>query len=247
MKDNIQLKKFDTETVNGTFNIKSEKNYFCSVLMEIEDSITIDNTSVQYYQFKNTQNSEDSIHGKGYQSFDKKTDTEFNLLELYKLKNDNHTISLLNQTESDMNYNTKWKITMNVKNILSEYLFAKIKEQRIFKCMRKDDFINKNINKSIYEYISNNILDRYEVDRIDMYIKYYDINVDDKYNSETVKKYNPLYKLEIYEESNIVKNINIERKSVTDSLSDVYVNYSQTKPSTDYVFYYYFNIIYKKI
>lgn len=247
MKDNIQLKKFQTESVNGTFNIKNEKNYFCSVLMEIEDYITIDNSSIQYYQYQNIIDGDDTVYGNGFQSFEKKSDTEFNLLELYNLKLNNHSINLVKQSENDMNYNTKWKITINVKNILSEYLYAKIKEQRIFKCMRKDNFINKNINKSIYEYISINILDRYEIDKIDMYIKYYDINTNDRFNSETVKKYNPIYKLDVYNDTNLIKNMNIERKNTTDSLADVYVNYSQIKPSTDYVFYYYFNIIYKKI
>lgn len=247
MKDNIQLKKFQTEYVNGTLNIKNQKTFLGSVLMEIEDSITIDNSSIQYYQYKITDDNENLSMGKGYQSFDKNIDTEFNLLELYKLKNNNHVIELVNQTESDMNYNTKWKISINTKNILLEYIFAKIKEQRIFKCMKNDNFINKNINKSIYNYIIYNILERYEVDRIDVYIKYYDINKSDRFNQQTLKRYNPVYDLGIYDEQYLAKNINIERMSTTDTLSDIYINYSQTKPSTDYVFYYYFNIIYKKI
>ena len=242
MKDNLELKKFEKEYVNGTYNLIEQKVFFNSKIMDIEDEIIIDNKSIQYYQI--IDNNDD--FGYGYQYYIKTTKEKFEFLDVIVLKKNNHSITLLQQDDVDKMYNTKWSININTKNILREYLFAKIKEYRTFKTIKSSDFLNKNINTSIYDYINNNILDRYMVYKTNLYIKYINIT-DNSVISETIKQYDPKYDYSVKNANNYVKNANTLQLDTSDSLSNMIINYSQTKPSTEYKFDYYYEIIFRKI
>lgn len=243
MKDNLELKKFERENINGSFNLFEQKTFFNSKIMDIEDNIIIDDKSIQYYQVI-----DDNEFGIGYQYKEMNQNKEgFILFDMINTKKENHIISLLQQSDVDKMYNTKWSITINVKNILREYLFSIIKKQRTFKSIKSENFINKNINQSIYTYIDNNLLDRYEISQTNLYVKYYNIKNNDVFVTTLLKQYNPLYDGDIKSDDTYVKNINIIQNNLTDSLANIIINYSQTKPSTEYKFDYYYEIIYKKI
>jgi len=242
MKDNLELKKFEKEYVNGTYNLIEQKVFFNSKIMDIEDEIIIDNKSIQYYQI--IDNNDD--FGFGYQYYTKISKEKFEFLDVIVLKKSNHSITLLQQDDVDKMYNTKWSININSRNILREYLFAKVKEYRTFKTLKSSDFLNKNINASIYDYINNNILDRYMVSKTNLYIKYVNIT-DNSVISETIKQYNPKYDHSVKNDINYVKNANTLQSNTADVLSDIIINYSQTKPSTEYKFDYYYEIIFNKI
>ena len=242
MKDNLQLKKFKTEPVQGVYNIVEEKTFFCSKVMDIEDIVTISNSSVQYYQINKPDDT-----SFGYQYYIQNFSEELNILDIIKLKLNNHNISLLQQSIIDEENNTKWKLQIYAKTVLTEYLFAKIKEARTFKSMKYSNFINKNINKSIYDYITMNLLDRYAFKTADLYIYYIDIKDNNLYSNLTIKQYDPQFNSSIELPINLIKNINISQIDALDSLSDVIIEYSQIKPSTDYKFDYYFNLYFEKI
>lgn len=241
MKENLILKKYQTEPVYGTYNLTEEKTFFGSKVMEVEDEIIINNSAIQYFQFSDIN---DPNNGYQYYELDLFFE-ELLLLELVNLKRNNHTINKFHQSEIDERYNTRWKIEINTREILMQYLFAKIKERRTFKTIDHTLLRNKNINESIYLYISKNILDRYKFDKIDFFVKYEDIK--DVSQLTILKKYDPIFKSEIQLKKYKVENINVEINNFIDPLSTLKMNYSQTKPSTDYKFDYYFNIYYKKI
>lgn len=245
MRDNLQLKYFEKENVNGTYNLYEEATFFNSKIMDIEDEIIIDDKSIQYYQVD-----EDKEIGIGYQYQDSQLslyNEKFKLLDLVNLKLSNHTINLVQQTKIDLKSNTKWEIKIDARTILKEYLFANIKRRRTFKSLKPNNFTNKNINESIYDYISANLLDRYQVSNVNLYIKYIDIKDNSRFISQLLKQYDPQYKLEVNDDEYYVKNANIEQKNLTDFLAEVKLNYSQIKSSTDYKFDYYYEILYKKI
>lgn len=241
MKENLILKKYQTEPVFGTYNLTEETSFFGSKVMEVEDDIIIDNSAIQYFQFSNE---DDPDNGYQYYELDLFFEELF-LLDLVNLKLENHTINKFHQNQIDEKYNTRWLIEINTREILTQYLFAKIKERRTFKTIDHNLLKNKNINESIFLYISKNILDRYKFDKIDFFVKYEDIK--DVSQLTVLKKYDPIFKSELQLKEYKVENINVEINNFIDPLSNLKINYSQIKPSTEYKFDYYFNIYYKKI
>jgi hypothetical protein len=242
MKNDLILNKYKTERVYGTFNLMETTSFFGSKVIEIEDNILIDDSGIQYFDIISTDET------NGFQNYNLDTFFEnFHLLDLFTLKFDNHTIIKSQQSVIDDKYNTKWTIKIDIKNILMEYIYSKIKERRTFKTIKSNMLINKNINQSIYDYISKNILDRYKFDKMDFYVNYKQINDVTSITEDTSKKYNPIFKKDIISSDNLVKNLNLEIDNYIDPLSNLNINYSQVKSSSDYKFDYYFNIYYKKI
>lgn len=254
MKENLILKKYKKEKVNGTFNLLEEETFFGCKAMEIEDSINIDDKGIQYYQyFYNINDINNTIEvekakNNGYQYNEINEFLEsFFLLDTVDLKLKNHTIRKQHQTEIDEQNNTKWIIEIDTKNILIEYLFAKIKKRRTFRSIRYDNFINNDINNSIREYIKLNLLDRYKFSSLDFFVKYSDIRDNSIFDNNLLKQFDPLFKSDI----NLLKykenNVNVKIENFIDSLANIEINYFQIKPSTRYKFDYYFNIHFVKI
>lgn len=253
MRETLILKKFKKEPVYGTYNLNEKETFFGSKIMELEDEIVINDKSIRYFQYfvdaaPDDAAAQELAKNNGYQYFElNKLIEKFYLLDVVDLKLRNHVIYRATQTSIDEKYNTKWIIEVNIKNILREYLFAKIKERRTFKSITYDKFLNKDINKSIYEYINNNLLDRYAFNYIDFYVKYIDIKQNASWSSSVFKQFDPQFKSDIELEEYKNKSVNVEISNFIDPLADLKISYFQTKPSTDYKFDYYFNIYYKKI
>ena len=163
------------------------------------------------------------------------------------MKYNNHTIKIAQQSDIDIKNNTKWIIDINIKNILTQYIFAKIKERRTFKSLNHDNFLNNNINNSIYSYIEKNVLDRYKFDHIDFYVKYTDIKNNSVFSNTTLKQFDPQFKSDIESIDNKTTSVNVEINNYIDPLADVKINYFQIKKSSDFKFDYYFNIYFTKI
>jgi len=247
MKDNLMLKKFKTENVNGTFNLIEEKSFFGTKLMDIEDEIHLTDKSVQYFQvFTGGTPLEMINNGYQYSIVNLYEETLF-IMDVVEIKYDNHNIIKGLQKKTDEEQNTRWEIDIDIKKILSQYLFAKIKESRTFKSMNYDNFSNNNINNSIYEYIDKNLLDRYEFDSIDLFIKYIDIKNNVIYSNSAIKQYDPKFNQSIELPEYKITNTNINLDLYLDKLAPIKVDYYQTESSLQYKFDYYFNLHYKKI
>lgn len=255
MKDTLMLKKFNSENINGTFNLYEERSFFGSKMMEVEDEININNTSIQYYQYYlDTSNHTgktymDLSRNNGFQYYilNKNLETFF-INDLVQLKLDYHTISKFQQSDIDLKNNTRWEIKINIYDILKNYIFYNIKNARTFKGLKYTNFLNQNINNSIKEYIDNNILNRYKFESVDLYVLYNKINLSSSiYSFRTLLQYNPVFDSSVELPENKVTNASIQQENDIDQLADVILIYNQIKPSTEWAFSYYFNIVYKKI
>lgn len=247
MKSNLILKQFETEEVEGTKQLKEITSFFGSKMMDIEDDIVIDNKTIQYSQYMNP-SVDDNMNGFQYHNELNPNETIF-LRNLVDLKNEKHTITLLQQNAVEKYYNTRWKINISIQDILKEYLFCKIKEARTFKCIRYNNFINNDINTSIYQYIKLNILNRYKFENIDFYVYYKNVPSDNKMYSQPLLTYEPLFDYTIEKPENKVTNLNIITDSYKNAinLTNIVIEYYQTKPSTEWKFDYYFNLKFTKI
>jgi hypothetical protein len=242
MKSNILIYQLDKQYVSGTNSENEMRNYFGSKMLEIEDSIIIDDISIQYTELVSNDNN------NGFQSY-----TYDNLTETIKIKNlsdlklENSSIELQSQNTVDLENNTKWLIRINCKKILQEYLFLKIKENRTFKCISYEDLYGYDINTYIRRYINKNILNRYKFNKIDLYINYINIITEGNIYNTVKLKYNPVYNRNIINNDNLVKNVNIQQISNILYLDELKVLYNQIKKSTEYKIEYYFNIHFSKV
>ena len=245
MKSDLILRKFTTTPVIGTQCIKELRNFFGSKMLEIEDSITVDNISIQWSDITDSSPADVINYGVGYQFFQYTHRETISLASLDTLKKDNHTIVLDHQSQADLEFNTRWILTIDMFTILRQYLYYRIKESRAFKCVTKNDLFLKNINLSIYDYVDKNVMNRYKFKNIEFYVKYIDIS--DKQTillSDPLLKYNPKYDYNVMNSGELVTTLNI---TGADQIKNLTVNYSQTKKSSQYKFDYYFNLIFEKI
>lgn len=238
MKSNLMLKKFSTNPVPGTMNQKELKTFFGGKVLYTESKIYINDDSINFSQVI-------SPYNNGYQYFDAETipdDWETKFSEnLSDLKMNNHSISKLSQTTANLTNNTRWQISINGTSILRDYLFFRIKEQRAFRMINAIETYSNNINNSIYDYINFNLLVRYRLEQINFYVSYYDIKQQTIQNT-ILLQYNPKFDVSVYDKSNLT-NIGIVNFDPW-RFDQVVVYYYQSKPSNQYGFNYYFDLIF---
>ena len=221
--------EFDKKEIYGTFNMLEESNYFGAKMLEIEDSINISTQDIVFYQRENGEqidlSTESTMESIIYSStMDKKT---------------NHSLILEeSQTSYNLENNTKWRLEINIEEILSNFLFSELKRYRTFEGLKTDMNIYNNVDTSIKNYIKLNILNRYKFKSIDLFISYRDLrdqNLLKHKNNWTSSVYITENKHNRYQ-----SDINYDKSVAT-------IYFDQEKPGSKYAFDYYFNILFEKI
>lgn len=243
MKSNLILKKFDTDSVPGTMNIYDLRTFFGGKVAFIEDNISINSDAIEFsYVYGGKQT--------GYQYYDNENvpeawETDY-IENLTDLKDNKHSISLLNQTALDLNTNTRWKIEISARDILRDYLFFKFRESRVFQVIKYNEVYNKGLNSTIYNYIDNNIINNYKFDNMEYYVKYSNIPKNQSIKRNILLKFEPNFTEEVYIEDNKISNFNVVNLDEY-AFDKIIINYFQIKPSNVYKFDYYFNLNFIKI
>lgn len=255
MKSNLTIKKYDITKVNGVKSNKEIKSFFGSKLIDIEDVIYINNIAIQYTEVVNKRD----IKLDHYQNYSQEIKTVNGLSILYPetvflkslddVKYENHSIDVLTSKDPKnltKNQNYEWVMNINAKNILREYLFLRLKESRVFKTVRSQDLIERNINTYIYNYINENLLNRYNISDLSFYAEFFDvINNSTIYQRQTLKT--PNFNKTIFKPVNKITNVSIITPDYLSNLDTVQVKYNQTKDFKKYKYDYYYTITYKKI
>jgi len=241
MKSNLMLKKFSTNTVPGTMNQKELRTFFGGKVMYLEDIISITDDTINFSCVINDYNN-------GYQYFDVTTipdDWETYFSEnLTDLKSNNQTISLMSQNSDIMLNNTKWQIVINGSSILRDYLYFRLKEQRVFKMINANELYSNDITNAIYDYINKNIFSRYRLEKVTFYVKYYNMQQQNIYSNIKLQ-YNPKFNVDVYDSNNLI-NANIIGFDPY-KFDSIILQYNQTKSSSQYSFDYYFDLTFSKI
>lgn len=235
------LKKFSTNTVPGTMNQKELRTFFGGKVMYLEDIISITDDTINFSCVINDYNN-------GYQYFDVTTipdDWETYFSEnLTDLKSNNQTISLMSQNSDIMLNNTKWQIVINGSSILRDYLYFRLKEQRVFKMINANELYSNDITNAIYDYINKNIFSRYRLEKVTFYVKYYNMQQQNIYSNIKLQ-YNPKFNVDVYDSNNLI-NANIIGFDPY-KFDSIILQYNQTKSSSQYSFDYYFDLTFSKI
>ena len=229
MRRSYMSPEYSNTQIYGTFNMVEESNFFAAKMLEVEDSIYVSNQNIIYYQ-KSTGEQidlaiETSLPTQVYSASD-------NMKSHQKLTLDDAQLDY--QKES----NTKWILNIDLRDILSDYLFAVMKRYRTFEGISNPLTRTNDVNTAIREYISNNVTNRYKLSRLDFYVSYTDLR------SQNVLRYKNTWKSTISLDSNLLKK---KQMDVAFDESTLKVLFTQEKPSSQYNFDYSFNILFEKI
>lgn len=229
MRRNYISPEYKTDKVYGTLNMLEESNFFGAKMLEVEDSLLISNENFVWYEM---------LSGEQI-DFETETTIDPKILSSSDTKKELHRIYLdESQTQYTKDTSTNWIMDINLNDILSKYIYAKIKNKRTFEGIRSNTTIYNDVNQAIYKYIELNVLNRYKISRIDLYLNYIDL-----------KNQNVL-RFQCNWNENIVNTNNLNRKFQTvfdfDS-KNVRLTFKQEKPSTQYKFDYFFNLFFEKI
>ncbi len=224
--------EFTYNNVFGTYNMIEQSSFFGSKMLEIEDSIKIADNNIIYYQNLNNEQVdlliENSLSPIVYNASND--------------KNSNHTLVVdESQTKYQLENNTKWIMNIDLSQILSDYIFAILKQSRTFEGVKNSMTINNDVNFAMRNYISSNVLNRYKYSKIELYLKYNDLRSQNILRYKNNWSANPT---SIQTDANMLKRVQTETAYDYSSLR---VLFDQEKPSSQYSFDYYFNILFEKI
>lgn len=221
--------EFVNSKINGTFNMVEESNFFGAKMLDVEDSIYIENQNIIYYQQSSGEQIDLAIESS-LPSY---------VFSSSSNKESNHKLTLDDsQTSFQKNGNTKWILEIDLKTILESYLFATLKRFRTFEGIENNQTITNDINSSVQKYITSNVTNRYKFKKIDFYIRYKDLR------NQNVLRYKNIWSSSVNSESNKYNKFQTDL-AYDDSKIKIYFN--QEKTSQEYTFEYFFNILFEKI
>lgn len=229
MRRTYMSPEFDYRKVYGTFNMLEESSFFGSKMIEIEDSITIDNNNLIYYQGSNGEQIDISIENSSdhivFSSSDYKRDKSVLTLDP-------------NQSDFTRNNKSKYILDIEISTIIKEYLFATLKQYRTFEGVSNQLTSNGDVNSSIREYIVNNIINRYKFQKIEVFLKYNDLRNQNILRFKN--NWNSDIGIDTYKQNKI--------ETITDfDYSSIKVLFAQDKSSSEYSFDYYYKLYFEKI
>ena len=106
-----------------------------------------------------------------------------------------------------------------------------------------NELYSNDINNAIYEYIKNNIFSRYRLIDIISYIRYYNLDTQ-SLKKNIMLQFSPTFNVDVYSDENLSK---LSNKYDPYKFDSVILQYNQTKPSNQYGFDYYFDLVFSKI
>lgn len=229
MRRNYISPEFESKEVFGTYNMVEESNFFGAKMLEIEDSILINNQNIIYYQMPNGEQLDLSVEDT-LQSY------------VYSAATDKEKNQILTIDPTQTNYTkenlTNWTLDLNLKGILANYLFAELKRWRTFEGIRTNMNSYNDVNAAVKNYINFNVIDRYKLSRIDLYLQYKDLR------SQNLLRYKNVWNPEIVSPNNLLTKFRSEM-SVDGGYTKI--TFNQQQPSSSYTFEYFFNLYFEKL
>ena len=229
MRRNYISPEFEHKEVYGTYNMVEESNFFGAKMLEIEDTILINNQNIIYYQMPNGEQLDLSVENT-LQSYVYSASSD---------KEKNHILTIdPTQTEYTKENLTNWTLDLNLKGMLANYLFAELKRWRTFEGIRTNMNSYNDVNSAINNYINFNVIDRYKLSSIDLYLRYKDLR------SQNLLRYKNVWNPDIV--SPTTKFTKFQSEMSVDG-GYAKVTFNQQQPSSSYTFEYFFNLYFEKL
>lgn len=212
----------------GTYNMVEQTSFFGSKMLEIEDLINISNENIIYYQ-SDIKEQISYLLEKNLQPIVYSTVSD---------KKTNHTITLgESQSELQKSQNARWVIKIDLKTILTNYLFATLKKHRTFEGVKNNMTIYNNIDFAITEYINKNVLNRYKYSSLQFFVNYKSFS-----QADTLKHDNTFTEI-----SNTTLITSKAQVLIDSDGKNLTIIFNQEKNASEYNFDYYFNLVFEKV
>jgi len=229
MRRNYMSPEYTRLKVWGSFNMLEESNFFSSKMMDIEDVIMIKNQDIIYYQNPAGEQIDISVESS----------LTSNVYSSINSKRDGHTLNLDgSQSSTQKESNTRWILEIMPKKILSDYIFASIKKFRSFEGMTSNMTIYEGVNVAIQRYIEFNIIEKYKMSEIELFIQYRNLR------SQNILRFKNNWNPEVENATNKYTKLQTETSIDGESLK---VIFNQEQDSKQFAFDYYYNLYFQKI
>lgn len=226
MKRTYISPEFSNYKIYGTYNMVEESNFFSAKMLDIEDTITVDKQDIIYYQ---------RISGEQIDLTTESSITPYSYSSSENKKN-NHTITIdQSQPKYQLEKNTRWIIQIDVKTILSDFLFANLKRYRTFEGVTNQITRYGDVNIAIKKYVEFNIINRYKIKQVELFVSYKDLR------RQNILKYKNSWNSNASD-----KLTKIQTETAFDN-SSIKIFFNQEKDSALFNFDYFFNITFEKI
>jgi hypothetical protein len=235
--------EFDHLRVNGTFNMLEESTFFGSKMLEIEDIISIENQSLVYFESVSKEQIDITVESLLQPvSYSTSEDKFLN----HRLRIDE------SQSNQQKETTTRYILEIDLEAILTNFIFATLKRWRTFEGVRNNMTKDNDVNFAIRDYIIKNVLDRYRLTKIDLYLNYVSIQNRNslKFNNIWAGKTDTLTgRSSIIPDDIISEQFNLKKFTVETEFdySKSTITFNQEKKSNEFCFDYFFNIYYQKI
>jgi hypothetical protein len=221
--------EFNYKAVPGSFNMLESSSFFGSKMLEIEDSISIKNENIIYYQ---------SATGEQIDLAVERTLPQL----VYDTVEDKRIYSTLNIDDSKLkgfrDENVPWILDIQVNTILSNYLFAVMKKFRTFEGLPNNLTYDNSVNAALRQYIQKNVINRYRFSKIEFYLKSISLLTTGRL------KYDNRWNVNIETGANLFSKFQTETEFGTE---DLRVLFFQPESANSFCFDYYYNLYFEKI
>jgi len=220
--------EFRYDRLPGTMNMRESTSFFGSKMMDVEDRLVIADSNIVYYQ--NSAGEQVSL------SLERNNPAVvYNTLED---KRSNHTIAAdPSQPRAQAESNTRWLVTVDIGRILSNYLFATLKQSRTFEGVRNQATIYNSVSDAMREYVAANLVGRYELRRFDFWVSYVPLS------TQGALRFQNRFATSALSGTVVTKT----QTSYNFDKSSVRVAFNQELPSTTHAFDYYFSTEYERL
>lgn len=221
--------EFTKNYVFGTYNMAEQSTFFGAKMLEIEDKITVATENFVWFQRSNGEQTdletEKTIDTYVFTSTDS--------------KQKNHTLTLDPSQPAFKRENaTVWILNVNVNTILSEYIFAELKRNRTFEGVTSKMTLDNNVDQAIRTYVSRNVLDRYKLTGIDLYLSYVELAKNKSL------KFKNVWDQDVAVAPNLFNKVQYTMDSKNEKLTMIF---EQQRPGSSHNFKYFFNLKFDKI
>jgi len=219
--------EYNNKFVNGSLSMLEQSSFFGSKMLEIDNQIIIDKSDIIWYQRPNNEQLDFSIESSLTSYFYSASDN----------KKNNHKLFIDDkQTEFQKERNTKWILEIDLLSILENHIFASMKKFRTFEGLKNEMTIYNDVDVALKEYIKINVLNRYKFSKIELFIEYKELR------NNNILRYENIWNPNLSNDSKLEKfQLN---QVIPESLLSISFN---QRPSSQFAFEYYFNILFDKI
>lgn len=223
MKRRFLISDYISEYVSGSNGHKNIKSFMATAMMNIPKNITIDNSDILYYQ---------NINGEQV-SLDNEMNSGVIVYNTSSVKETNAKLYVnAEQSAYQRDNNTLWDLAIDYKVLLMSYIFTNIKRSRAFESILNSDVVESSVDLYIKNYISDNILDKYKVTQVKMYLEYIDITKVDGYY-----RYGNVYDTNLLNANSVICPLLYDNNKLV-------ISFYQKENSKNFIFKYYYNISY---